>query len=55
MTQNASVSQAPVRPTRPFRYAVGMFGTSIPINMFKTYAAIFYVDRLGLKIGRAHV
>lgn len=30
------------------RYAVGMFGTSIPINMFKTYAAIFYVDRLGL-------
>ena len=48
MTQNASVSQAPVRPTRPFRYAVGMFGTSIPINMFKTYAAIFYVDRLGL-------
>lgn len=30
------------------RYAVGMFGTSIPINMFKTYAAIFYVDKLGL-------
>lgn len=48
MAQNASVLQAPVRPTRPFRYAVGMFGTSIPINMFKTYAAIFYVDRLGL-------
>jgi GPH family glycoside/pentoside/hexuronide:cation symporter len=23
-----------------------MFGTSIPVNMFKTYAAIFYVDRL---------
>lgn len=29
--------------TGPFRYAVGMFGTSIPINMFKTYAASFYV------------
>lgn len=31
------------RKTSPFRYAVGMFGTSIPINMFKTYAAAFYV------------
>jgi GPH family glycoside/pentoside/hexuronide:cation symporter len=29
-------------------YAEGMFGTSIPINMLKTYAAIFYVDQLGL-------
>ena len=37
-----------VQKTRPFRYAIGMFGTSIPINMFKTYAAIYYVDRLGL-------
>ncbi|MBK8794099.1 MAG: MFS transporter [Holophaga sp.] len=25
-----------------------MFGTSIPINMLKTYAAIYYIDRLGL-------
>ncbi len=25
-----------------------MFGTSIPINLLKTYAAIFYVDRMGL-------
>ncbi len=32
-----------------FNYAIGMFGTSIPINMLKTYAAIYYVDRLGLK------
>jgi len=31
-----------------FNYAIGMFGTSIPINMLKTYAAIFYVDRLGM-------
>lgn len=31
------------RKTSPFRYAVGMSGTSIPINMFKTYAAAFYV------------
>lgn len=34
--------------TRPARYAIGMFGTSIPINMFRTYAAIYYVDKLGL-------
>ncbi len=27
--------------TTPFRYGVGMFGTSIPINMFKSFAAIF--------------
>jgi GPH family glycoside/pentoside/hexuronide:cation symporter len=33
---------------KSFNYAVGMFGTSIPINMLKTYAAIFYVDRLGV-------
>lgn len=33
--------------TKPLRYALGMFGTSIPVNMFKTYAAFFYVDRLG--------
>ena len=37
-----------LRKTRPVRYAIGMFGTSIPINMFKTYAAIYYVDKLGL-------
>lgn len=34
--------------TKPFNYAIGMFGTSIPINMLKTYAAIFYVDQLGV-------
>ena len=34
------------RPTKPINYAVGMFGTSIPINMFKTFAFIFYVDHL---------
>ncbi len=33
---------------KSFNYAIGMFGTSIPINMFKTFAAIFYVDSLGL-------
>lgn len=37
-----------VKPTSPLRYAIGMFGTSIPINMFKTYAAAFYVLTLGL-------
>lgn len=34
--------------TKPFNYAIGMFGTSIPINMLKTYAAIYYVDKLGM-------
>ncbi len=33
---------------KTFNYAIGMFGTSIPINILKTYAAIFYVDQLGL-------
>src|SRR4030066_131616 len=33
---------------KSFNYAVGMFGTSIPINMLKTYAAIYYVDSLGM-------
>lgn len=33
---------------KSFNYAVGMFGTSIPINMLKTYAPIYYVDRLGM-------
>ena len=32
---------------KSFNYAIGMFGTSIPINMLKTYAAIYYVDTLG--------
>jgi GPH family glycoside/pentoside/hexuronide:cation symporter len=33
---------------KSLNYAVGMFGTSIPINMLKTYAAIFYIDKMGL-------
>lgn len=36
-----------VKPTKPLNYAIGMLGTSIPINMFKTYAAFFYIDKLG--------
>jgi GPH family glycoside/pentoside/hexuronide:cation symporter len=36
----------PSRPTKPINYAVGMFGTSIPINMFRTFAFIFLVDYL---------
>lgn len=39
-----------VKRTTSFRYGIGMFGTSIPINMFKSYAAIFYVDMLGLEM-----
>lgn len=37
-----------LKKTSPFRYGIGMFGTSMPINMFKSFAAIFYVDMLGL-------
>lgn len=33
---------------KTFNYAIGMFGTSIPINLLKTYAAVFYVDKLGV-------
>jgi len=33
---------------KSFNYAIGMFGTSIPINMLKTYAAAYYVIKLGL-------
>ena len=36
------------KKTHPARYGFAMFGTSIPINMFKSFAAIFYVDMLGL-------
>ena len=37
-----------MKPTSSLRYAAGMFGTSIPVNMFKIYAAFFYVDKLWL-------
>jgi GPH family glycoside/pentoside/hexuronide:cation symporter len=33
---------------KSFNYAIGMFGTSIPINMLKTFAAAYYVIGLGL-------
>ena len=33
---------------KSFNYAVGMFGTSIPINMLKTFAFTFYVLGLGV-------
>lgn len=36
--------------TSPFRYGIGMFGTSLPINMFRTFAAAFYVMKLNLEM-----
>lgn len=42
----------PFRKTNPFNYAIGMFGTSIPINMFKNFALVFYVETLGLDSGK---
>ncbi len=43
-------SSAAAKKTSPFRYGFAMFGTSIPINMFKSFAAIYYVDMLGLEM-----
>lgn len=40
------------RRTSPFRYGVGMFGTSLAINMFRGFAAAFYVIKLGLPLDR---
>lgn len=37
-----------MKQTSSIRYAIGMFGTSIPINMLKTFAPIYYVDQLGI-------
>ena len=42
------MSTAKAECLKSFNYVIGMFGTSIPINMLKTYAAIYYVDRLGM-------
>ncbi|MBU1749573.1 MAG: MFS transporter, partial [Chloroflexi bacterium] len=33
---------------KSFNYAIGMFGTSIPINMLKTFAFTYYVLGLGV-------
>lgn len=39
-----------IKRTSPFRYGIGMFGTSLPINMFRGFAAAFYVIKLGLPL-----
>lgn len=38
------------RTTAPWRYAIGMLGTSIPISMIRGSAILFYVDTLGLDV-----
>ncbi|WP_346433923.1 MFS transporter [Nonomuraea composti] len=48
MTQPATVT-GPGR-TPAWRYAIGMFGTSIPINMIKGSMILYYVDILGLDV-----
>lgn len=35
-------------PTSAWRYAIGMFGTSLPINMFLTYMGFYYVTELNV-------
>jgi len=48
VASGTAVQPTQARQTHPLRYAVGMFGTSIPINMFNAYLAYFYVERHGL-------
>jgi len=49
MSEN-SVAPPPVKETKPAWYAVGMFGTSLPINLFRTFGMYFYVSMLGLEL-----
>ena len=37
MENKSSLATKASRRTSPFRYGIGMFGTSIPINMFKSF------------------
>ncbi|MCL2603073.1 MAG: MFS transporter [Defluviitaleaceae bacterium] len=39
-----------MRETKPAWYAVGMFGTSLPINLFRTFGMAFYVHHMGLPL-----
>ena len=39
-----------IKETKPVWYAVGMFGTSLPINLFRTFGMYFYVSMLGLEM-----
>lgn len=50
MQEESKLAKTQKKKTSSFRYGIGMFGTSIPINMFKSFAAIFYVDMLGLEM-----
>lgn len=43
-------SLAQAERTPPWRYALGMFGTSIPITMIKSSIVLFYVDILGMDV-----
>lgn len=48
MSDSEAAQPVTVEPTRPSRYAIGMLGTSIPINVIKGSMMYFYVDVLGL-------
>ncbi len=39
-----------MHPINPWRYAVGFFGMSLPINLINSQLAFFYVDRLGVPV-----
>lgn len=48
MSQRGTASAPAGTPA--WRYAIGMFGTSIPINMIKGSMILYYVDILGLDV-----
>lgn len=48
MSTAALPSDEPAPRTSPWRYGVGMFGTSIPINLIKGSMMYFYVTLLGM-------
>ena len=37
-----------MKKTSPLRYSIGMFGGSLPFNMFTAFMAFFYVNNLGM-------
>lgn len=47
---NKSLNERTVRPTNPIIYALGMFGITIPGQMYSTYATFFYNDKLHLPL-----
>ena len=39
-----------VRETKPVMYSIGMFGVSLPINLFRTFGMAFFVMQMGMPL-----